>query len=255
MNRKGITLVAVIMVIVLLAIIVGGITSYIFEGLSFNVSNINQEKALYMAQAGIMKGLAVYKNTGLFAIERNINVAGEFYYHLGTTSGFLSIDASAPKISSKQLREVHIKNLDSTTAITITSIIVEWAFGGNITSVKLGNTFVWSGSLTSPANITLSPAITLNPGQSYSAQNDQIWRFSNALSGDIICTFIFSGGTSRKCYLLKNGGGANNEFPLAATGEIRSGAAPVARRTLIATYDIGTGNITSWQESQNHIIP
>jgi hypothetical protein len=36
---------------------------------------------------------------------------------------------------------------------------------------------------------------------------------------------------------------------------MRSGAAIVARRTLVATYDTGTSGITSWEESPTHIMP
>jgi len=254
-NKRGFSLIALIMVLVLLGIVVGGITAYITEALFYSVSNLNNAKALYMAQAGIMKALAVYKNTGSFTTERNVNVSGEFYYHAGTSAGFLSVNASSPVISTKQLRNIFIKNLNSVASITITSMVVEWTFGGTISDVKLGNIFVWAGSASSPATLTLSPSLTLAPGDSYTSQNDQIWRFSNALSGDVLCTFNFSDGTSRTCYLMRNGGGANNEFPVKATGESRSGATVVARRTLIATYDIGTGKITSWQESQDHIIP
>lgn len=253
MKRKGLALVVLIMIIVLLAIIVFAVTVQIIEGLRFNVSTANNEKALCMAQAGIMEAIAVYKNTGLFAIERNVNVTGEFWYQLGTTSSFLSVDASVPKIDAKQLRGIPMKNLNSSTAITITSLIVEWTFGGNITSVKLGNKFLWSGTSVSPASITLSPSLTLNAGQAYTAQNDQIWRFSSTISGDCLCTFILSDGTRRTCYLMKDNKGANNEFPITATGEIRNGAAFLAKRTLIATYDVGTGNITSWEESQSHL--
>jgi len=252
---KGVTLVSLVMVMGVLAIIVVGIVSYIVNGLLYNLSNIEQEKALYMAQAGVMKGLATYINTGSFTTERNVNVTGEFYYEMGTPASFFLVDASNPKINSKQLRDIHISNLNSTSSITITSMIVTWTFGGNITSVKLGNTFVWNGTAASGTTLTLSPSFTLAPGASFTAQNDQIWRFTNEITGDVKCTFIFSDGSQSTFYLLKGGTSANNEFPITATGEVRSSGSTVARRTLVATYDIGSHNITSWEESQNHIYP
>jgi len=250
-NNRSIVLVELILIIVALGIIVFGITSYISQGLLYNLSNINQEKALFMAQAGVMKGLADYNNTGEFTTEV-FNVAGEFWYKLGKSSSFLLVDASTPKINKKnELWNIPIRNLNSTNTITVTGMVVEWSFGGNFLALKVGGSTLWSGTLASPATVNLSPVLTLNPRRS----STPLWGFSNTPGGDVICTFIFSDGSRSKFYLLKNGGGCNNEFRITATGEIRSGASVLARRTLIATYDAGTAKITSWEESQSHIIP
>jgi len=255
MNKKGIVLIGVIIIIVALSIVALGITIYISEALRANVGNINQTKALYMAQTGIMRAIVDYRDGGSWNPAQNVNVEGGFYYHLGKNANFLLVDASAPKISGKKLIKIPIQNINASSSITITDMIVSWGFGGSLVGVKLGNTLVWSGTASSPASLNVTD-LTIASGTSYSGYNDQEWEFSTAsIIGDVVCTFILSDGSQIKSYLIKNDLSGSKEFSITATGEVRSGTAVQARRTLNATYDIGTSKITSWQESQNHINP
>lgn len=259
MNKNGIVLVSLIMLVVLLSIIAMAITFYISEGLRFNASNINNLKALYMAQAGAMSAITDYLDNGLWTPVRNNHSAGaEFYYHTGKNANFLWVDASNPQLLVRRLRRIPIKNINAAGPITITNITVSWTFGGNIRRVTLGNTIVWSGTASSPANININD-FSIGSGTSYSGAGDQVFQFSinipNSSTTDIVVTFIFSDGSAFKTYLLKGGGGANKEFSVTATGEIRGAGDVEAKRTLAATYDTGTDKITSWQESASHIIP
>lgn len=253
-NNKGIVLIEVIIIVVLLAIVACGIAFYISEGLRFNITGINQAKALYMAQAGIMRSIVDYRDDSLWNAGQNVNVMAEFYYHLGRNANFLWVDASSPQIAGKQVKRIPIKNINALNPITITDMVVSWTFGGNITQVNLGGTNVWTGVASSPATLNITD-FTLTAATSYSAAIDQIWQFSNNASGDVVVTFIFNDGSSHKAYLLKNGQGVNKEFSITSTGEVRSGSTSLARRTLNATYDTGTSRITSWEETQSHIIP
>ena len=260
MNRRGITLVSIIMIMVLLAIIVAGITSYIVEGLRFSVSNTNSTKALYMAQAGVMSAIVDFLDNGLWGSARNNNDAGgEFYYHLGKSADFLFIDPSTPQASGKVLKRIPIKNLNSSSSITITDLVVSWTFGGTIDKVTLANSIVWTGSLSSPASLNITDTTIASGGAQHGNNNDQIWEFSGNVpttsTTEVLVEFIFSDGSSRKAYLLRLGKGGNKEFSITSTGEIRRGASLEARRTLRATYDLGTNKITSWEESTGHIIP
>ncbi len=256
MKNKGFVLIEVIIIIVLLAIITLGITVYISEALLLNISDINQEKAIYSAQAGVMRAIVDYVDGGSWDSAESINVVGEFYYHVGQDANFLVIDASNPETSGgdKHLRKIPIENINSSGDIIIADMVVSWTFGGNITKVKLGNTDVWSGNTASPASIDVTD-LTLTPGAVYSGNNDQKWEFQNAIDGDVIVTFIFGDDSQRKAVLLDDNFGSDNEFSITATGEVRNGAKVEARRTINATYDVGTSEITSWEESQNHIIP
>ncbi|MFC1708650.1 hypothetical protein ACFL2J_01125 [Candidatus Omnitrophota bacterium] len=258
MNNKGIMLIGVIVIIVALSIAALGIATFLTEALRSNVINVNQKKALYMAQAGIMQAIADYNESGggagFWDSAQNENVGEEFYFHLGEDANFLLVDASAPQIDGQEYKRIHIKNINDTDTITITDMVVSWTFVGNLTEVTLAGASVWTGTETSPASIDIADT-ALATEDEYLGDDDQIWEFSADISGDIICTFIFSDGSQVKAYLLKDDLSGNSEFSITATGEIRSGTTVEARRTLTASYDIGTSEITSWQESQSHIIP
>lgn len=259
MNKKGITLVSIIMIITLLAIVVGGITSYISEGLRFSVSNMNTTKALYMAQAGLVAAIVDFQDNGLWgSVQNNNDAGGEFYYSIGKNADFFWINPATPQTTGKQLKRIPIKNLNSAGSITITDLLVAWTFGGNITSVTLGNSNVWTGALASPASLNITD-LAITSGTQHANNNDQIFEFSSNVpstsSTDMVVTFVFSDGSSRKAYILKSGLGANKEFSITSTGEVRGGVSGTFRRTLLATYDTGTNKITSWQEASSHIIP
>ncbi|MEW6101247.1 MAG: pilus assembly PilX N-terminal domain-containing protein [Candidatus Omnitrophota bacterium] len=253
-QNKGFALIQAIIIITLLSIVSLGISVYISESLRLNLALINQDKALYMAQAGIMRAIVDYRPDTLWDAAQNINVSGEFYYHLGEDSNFLWVDASSPQASGKNLKRIALKNANAASSITITDIILAWTFGGDITKVTLGNTTVWTGTVSSPASLNIND-LSIASGVSYAGANDQVFQFSNNVSDEVVCTFIFSDGSTFKTYLLKSGLGANREFSITATGEIRNGPVVEARRTLSATYDTGTDRITSWQEPAGHIIP
>lgn len=257
MKNRAIVLIEVIIIIIALAIVALGIATYITEGLRYNISNINQDRALYLAQAGIMQAVATYINTGSWSAMRNVNVAEGLYYHVGGgSSDFLLVDASDPMAVHKDLYSIPIKNLSLNSAITITSMVVTWNFGGRISRVRLGGTWVWSGSQYSPANLDIAD-FTLLAGAEYSTYWHQTWNFSSQIPAgfSVTVTFTFSDGTSRKVVLAQNQRAGNKEFSIKATGEVRSGNKVEARRTLVATYDTNTGKITSWEETQDHIIP
>lgn len=259
MNKKAIVLIELIIIIVLLAIVATRIAIYITESLRLNVSNIEQEKALYAAQAGVMSGIVDYKPDGLWSPGRdvNVNAPSEFYYHLGQNANFLWVDASNPIANGRILSRIPIKNINASASITVTDLIVSWTFAGNITGVWLCGQKVFTGTATSPASLNITDT-TLTSGAAFNDDNKQAFRFSNNISAtaDIVVTFIFSDGSSYKAYLLKGGKGANKEFSIKATGMVKSGSTVKARRTLVATYDTGgTGTITSWEESQSQIMP
>ena len=133
-------------------------------------------------------------------------------------------------------------------------MVVSWTFGGNLTGVTLEGSSVWGGTQSSPATIDITDTV-LDSEESHQGANDQMWNFSSSISGEIVCTFIFSDGSQVKAYLLKDDLSGNKEFSITATGEVRSGSRVLARRTFTASYDTTTSEITSWQESQEHIIP
>ncbi len=268
MRNKGIALAALIIIMVLLAIIVFGVTLSITEGLRFNISNINNEKALCVAQAGMMSGLVDYLADGLISPQSNINVnpPSEFYYSVGESSSFMLIDGSNVRANGRVVNTWPIKNFnfDPASSIVINSIVVEWDYAANLVNMKIGNNYILkSASLSSPATINSancfggSIPLSIQGNTTYSGTNVQYLSFSANIPANLTVslTFNFSDGSFLKKLLINGGKVTNNEFSLRATGKIGSGSSALARRTLTATYDVTTNKITSWQESTKHIIP
>ncbi len=254
------------MVIMLLAIVIFGITTYIVESLRYNVTAMNQQKALYMAQAGIMSVIADYKADGVITSTQystNVEPPSEFYYSVENNSNSLVIGGSNCKANGRVVNHWPIKNISSDTAVVLDSVSITWDFPANLMSMKLGNQFIYKGSLlSSPATINSANCysskipLTIPPGTSYDGPNEQYIHFdANIPSGiTISVTFNFSNGSSLSKTLVKDGETTNDELTIKATGKVQGGIAPVARRTLVATYDVTSGEITSWQESQAHIM-
>ena len=257
MNNKGIVLIVVVIVIALLGIVAIASTTYITEALRFNTTNIDQGKAFYMAQAGVMAAIVDYSDGDAWSPVQNVNVTGEFYYHVGEDMNFFRIDASSPTLFSgnRRLRNITLYNANASSNIVLDAITISWDTDGGETLTNIdfaGGSDEWIGSVSSGQSISLS--YTFIAGSSYSLQLD--WSVGDDLSGKTITAqFDFSDGSSRSANLLDFGSGGNDEFSITATGEVRTGAVVEARRTLSATYDVGTSEITSWEESLNHIIP
>lgn len=252
-DSKGIALVVLILIIVLIVIVMAGLTGFVFESLRLSTFKEQELKTIYLAQAGVMSAIVDYRDGGIWAKATNVNVTGNQYYHIGKDANFLWVDPSSPRVVGSNLKKIPIQNVNSASSITITQLTLNWTFGGNITKVTIGGTQVWNGTASSGSTLDITD-LTIAAGVSYFGINDQQWDFSGgSVSGDVICTFIFSDGSQRKAYLLKAGKSANKEFSITATGEVRGNA--TWRRTIEATYDTGTSKITSWQERWGHIIP
>jgi len=98
--------------------------------------------------------------------------------------------------------------------------------------------------------------LTIPANTTYGGTNDQYLQFSVNVPASItvMVTFNLSDGSYFKKYLVIGGEVTNNEFSLKATGKIQGGSSIETRkRTIIATYDVGTNKITSWEESQQHL--
>lgn len=257
-DKKGIALIIVIIIIVIAAVIVMGITSFISSGMSLNIARASMEGAVCAAQAGLYAGIYDYiQNPGqlYWGKSRNINMVENRFYSAGIDANFLLIDASSPRAVGQRIERIPLTNINETDAITANEVSVEWYnfAGASLVSVRLGGISRWSGLAASGERLALTPAFRINPKQSLSADSDNIWQFSANIPSDgtVIATFFFSDGSSRKAYLFNSGKGGNKEFSITATGETRG--TTNWKRTIEATYDIGTNNVTSWQEVDDHI--
>jgi len=258
MNKKGITFVAIVMIIALLIIIASGVSMYIVESSRFSVSSINKEKAYSMAQLGLLSGLTAYINAGEVSWNpSSASLPGGLSWQVGRDADFLRVDASNVQIraNAKVLQRLPIKNVSTSNSITITDVMVEWNFGGTITGMTIGGTNVWpGGTFTTGQNINITDR-TIAANTTFSGLLDQTFTFSNFIRGNIIVTFYFkdtaAGGDNSyfRTYILKDNNDANIESSFTGIGRVQAGTTTQAGRRITATYATGTNRITSWEES------
>lgn len=262
-HKKGIALIAVIIIILITAIAVLGIVVFISNSLLLNVARASMEKAIFAAQAGayaaIYDYLANAPGAPYWAKARDVNIIGNVYYDVGKDANFLLVDADNPQTvndsgTNNRLQRIALRNTNQTQTIRVNRMKVEWYnFGGNLNRIALGGNARWTGTATSGQLITLSSIFTLNARQSFTGTTGNTWRFTTTIPNNaiILVTFYFTDNSTRKAYLLNNGRSGNNEFSITATGEVRGSVN--WRRTIEATYDMGVRRITSWQETDSHI--
>jgi len=256
MRKRSIVLIELIIIIVLLAIITLGITTYISEALNFNATSINQQKAIYAAQAGVMKAIVDYETNGSITAATDAQIADNLYYSIGGAGMFFLADCSNPSIiANRKLKDISMTNLSSTEDVIITHMQVSWTpdSGENLTSIDLGRTTVeWSGTAQSGTNVDMTD-YTIPAG---TTENDVWldWEVGSDISAMTISAILtFSDASTLEIVLLNAGQGSSNAVIITSTGKAVSPY--VWRRTLKAGYDVGTSEIISWEESQEHIMP
>lgn len=273
--KKGIALIAVIIIILFVIIATLGISVFISRGAVLNVVRASREGALYAAQAGVYAAIYDYLANSAqpyWDTASDVNVANNVYYCVGgrgstrRMANFLLVDADNPQTANSigtnnRLQRIPLSNINQTQSITVNRMMVEWYnFAGSLNQIALGGTTRWSGTASSGQLITLASQFTMNAQQSFSAATDNTWRFTVSIPNNAIIavTFYFTDNSTRKAYLMTNkyqessSRSGNKEFTITSTGEVRLGGNPW-RRTIEATYDVGVNRITSWQESDTHL--
>lgn len=261
LHAKGIALIVVIILILIVAITVLGIATFISHGLILNVVKASMEQAIFAAQAGIYASLYDYLQYPAEAYWTKTatpqNISGNIYYSAGKDANFLLVSAANSERNGRILRRIPLSNLNATDTITINKMKVEWSnFGGtSLRVIQLGGITRWSGSAGSGTTVALTSPFPLNAKEFTSTSDANTWQFSANIPANAIIkvTFIFDPPTgdasSRKAILY--GAGKKNEFSIIATGEVQG--TTNWKRSLEATYDAGSGLITSWQEIESHI--
>ncbi|MDD5136290.1 MAG: type II secretion system protein [Candidatus Omnitrophica bacterium] len=257
-GAKGFALLTTIILILVIAAVILGIVSFIVNSTYLMMAKSSQETALYAAQAGIYWAITDYRTDNSFTkitSDRDLITDIESF-KVGTDANLLLVDAERPLgILTNNLNGIGLTNI-GIAPVTISRVVVEWDFGGNMTRVTLGGAsapvYSWTGSIPSPADVILNRPYTIAAGGSYANNN---FTFTGAIPIDsvITATFYCSGDDSgRKAILYNNGRSGNKEFSITATGKVVAGKF-TWRKTIEATYDVGTSTITSWSETENHL--
>lgn len=247
-KRKGLALIAVIMLIVFVSIAVLGVTTFIVQWFSqLDADQINS-KCLYLAQAGIQDAIyqvrSKYLNptttygsftTGLTTVD-----VGETYRIGGTAADFLMVNTAGASWSSgtSTLSGIRLQKATSSAvpAVTIASINICWtkssATARNVNRVTIGST-----------NYTVTVTPSACPGgladiTDRVLSNTSFVAFAIRWSGsitltDVVVKFNMTDGSSKTVDLWT----LNNscQFTVKSTGKV---AGSNIYRTITATYDL-----------------
>jgi len=253
-QNKAVALIAVVIIITLSSIIALGIVTYITNILSLNLATIDQGKAFYAAQAGIMSAIVDYQNNGSITAETDIQMSNDTYYSTGGAGMFFLADATNPSIvANRKLKDTPMTNLNSVDDATITHMQVSWDPDGgeNLSGIDLGRaTAEWTGLAPSGTNIDIID-FTIPAG---TTENDVWldWELGTDISSmTIIVVLTFSDESTVEIVLLNAGQAGDNAIVLTSTGKVTT--AHTWKRTIKASYDPAVNEIISWEESQDHL--
>lgn len=255
MNKKGIALVAIIILIIFVGLAVGGVTTFIAQRLIQVDTQQRDMRCRYNAQAGLH--YAIYQRrasgsnfSGTVTIDSNNSA------RVSTTGGggggaasSLIIDARAASLASgnRNLQGIVLTN-SSASPITIDRMIITWTgTSRTLQNIVINGITVWSGSVTtSPANVNITN-FTLNAGASYPLTRI---RWSGSMNGRTMTLqcVMTDASTTSICTVYPAPAStcqASSSLTIQSTGRT---AGSGMYRTVQATYNTSTGNVSDYTE-------
>jgi len=256
-NKKGITLVASIMLIVFASIAVLGITTFIIQRLTYVEANRVKTASIILAEAGVQGAIYSYRlrdipANGYFPLGQS-NIDPDNYFVLGGEEvGLLMVDTSATSIGgsgNRRLQNLNIQNATNSDGITITRMIVTWDIGTQLRRINIDGWRAWRGRSSSPADCTVrSGGFDLD---SVPSDYPVELRFRGNMTGaTITIRFFMSDGTFKDvaAYPASN----NFNFTVKSTGKVTGSG---IFRTIQADYNALTSRITNYYEIDDEITP
>lgn len=256
MNRKGIALIASIMLIVFASIAVLGVTTFIIQRLNlFEAKRINTS-SIYLAQAGINQAVYKYRfndiaANGYFSLGKTNIDADNFFVLGGSDSDFLMVKTSTSDLQNPNktdLINLTLQNAVNSRNIVIDRMVVTWDKPRNLRIIRINNSNVWNGDASSPVNANITN-FTLNTTPTIYSIN--YLRFSGNMSGaNISIQFIMTDGSTKTVAVYP----ASNKylFTVKSTGKTVDSN---IYRTIQADYNALTSKITDYEEISTEITP
>jgi len=254
MNRKGMALVAIIILVIFVGLAVGGVTTFIAQRLIQVDTQQRDMRCRYNAQAGLHYALYQYRNTGTpfsgtVTIDSNnsarVSTAGGG--GAGAASG-LVIDARTSSLASgnRNLVGITLSN-SSASAITIDRMIITWTGNRTLQNIVINGITVWSGNIaTSPANVNIAN-FTLSAGTSYPLTRI---RWSGSMNGRTMTLqcVMTDATTTSVCTVYPPPASVcqtSSSLTIQSTGRT---AGSGMYRTVQAAYNTSTGNVSDYEE-------
>ena len=254
-NTWGMALMASIMLIVFASIAVLGVTTFIVSKLSSMEANRIASGCVNLAEGGVHQAVYNFRfhdlsANGYFSLGRT-NVDANNYLVLGGTAGDLLMVNTVTVVLSpneKDLINLSIKNATNSKTITIDRMIVSWNNAMNLTQIRINNSNVWSGNLTSPANADITNFTLDSTPTIYSI--DRL-RFNAKMTGATITVqFVMTDGATKTLTVYP--ASANYNFTVKSTGKTTGFN---IYRTIQADYNASTARIINYNEINTEITP
>jgi len=263
-NKKGLALIAAIMLIVFISIAVLGLSVFIVQWYKQIDAQERQSRCIYNAMAGVNYAIYQYRVSGALtngttAIDANNNFTlSTVSTGGGTAASALVIDARASSLQPTtgnpsgryiDLSGVTLQN-NSASAITINQAIVTWTTASRtMTQIVIGGVTNWSGSATpSPATVNFTTNATINAGATVALTRI---RWNSAMTGATI-TIRFrmtDGTTTDACTLFPQQPAVctqpGTNLTIKSMGKTTGSN---QYRSVQATYNIATGNVSDYDE-------
>jgi hypothetical protein len=256
-RSSGMTLVAALMLIVFVTYAVFGVTVFIVQRLSrAGVDEVNMQSS-YLAQAGIQSALYQFRYkdisaNGYFSLGRT-DIDADNSFTLGanaadllmvrTNGSYLYPSTGALASRYRYLYGLAIQNAtnSNTVPVVIDRMIVTWNNSVRLRTIRINNSNVWTGNVSSPADCNITN-FTLNTTPSIYNVN-YLYFYGNMTGSTINITFMMTDGSSKQVTVFP--ASANYNLTVKSTGKT-SGSN--IYRTLQADYNALTGKITKLDE-------
>ena len=252
-NRRGIALVAAIMLMVFATIAVFGVVTFITERLRQLPIEETFLKAIYLARAGVDNAVYYFRfrdltGNGYFSLGQTNIDANNFFVLGGTAANLLMVDTfgSVVQSSNRSVAIWPMHNATDSETITITTMTVSWSgipANRRLKEIWLGNTptLVWSGSGTSGSVFNIAD-FTLDLAPAIYTANRLL--FSHSIkNGVVTVTFNMTDGSSRSLTLYP----ASNNYNFTINSMGKTVGSNIYR-TITADYNARTGQITNYAE-------
>lgn len=256
MDKKGIALIAVIMLITFISVAVLGTSAFIAQRLiGVNVQQRDM-RCRYNAQAGLNYAIYQYRNSGTLYSGNDIAIDPLNSFSVstaGSAASSLTVDATGSTLASsnRNLVGITLANSSSASAITIDRMIVTWTGSSRtLQNIRINNSNVWNTNVSSsPADLDITDtAIAVGD-----TANLTRVRWNSSMTGrTITLQFVFTdGSTSNACTVYPApgsacSGGASTTLTITSMGKT-SGSGMY--RSVQATYTVATGNISNYSET------
>ena len=262
-RRKGLILIAAIMLIVFVSITVLGLSTFIV-GWYGQINNAErQERCIYNAAAGVNYALYQYRDSATFtndtfSIDANNNFTVSTVVSGGSAgaAGALVVDATDAHLgnNNRRLLGLTIRN-SSASSVTIDRMIVTWSISNrSMSQIRINGSTVWSGTASSsPADVNINnTTIPANTTRSINL----IQFNSTMLNAIITLSFVMTDGTTTTACTAWPAQGsvctqAGTGLTITSMGKT-SGSNQY--RSVQATYNIADGNISDYDEV-NQVVP